>query len=71
MIYTRGSKDDWNQWADITDNQDLKWDNVLPVMKKVCLPVFDLPKKKKRKLIGNLGGEIQPWFLSSIDEGPH
>nr|Q3L243.1 RecName: Full=Pyranose dehydrogenase 2; Short=PDH 2; AltName: Full=Pyranose:quinone oxidoreductase 2; Flags: Precursor [Leucoagaricus meleagris]AAW82998.1 pyranose dehydrogenase [Leucoagaricus meleagris]AAW82999.1 pyranose dehydrogenase [Leucoagaricus meleagris] len=33
MVYTRGPRDDWNYWAEITDNQALKWDNVLPIMK--------------------------------------
>nr|Q0R4L2.1 RecName: Full=Pyranose dehydrogenase 3; Short=PDH 3; AltName: Full=Pyranose:quinone oxidoreductase 3; Flags: Precursor [Leucoagaricus meleagris]AAZ94874.1 pyranose dehydrogenase [Leucoagaricus meleagris]AAZ94875.1 pyranose dehydrogenase [Leucoagaricus meleagris] len=34
MVYTRGSKDDWNHWADITGDQGLSWDSILPVMKK-------------------------------------
>nr|V5NDL4.1 RecName: Full=Pyranose dehydrogenase; Short=PDH; AltName: Full=Pyranose:quinone oxidoreductase 1; Flags: Precursor [Agaricus campestris]AHA85313.1 pyranose dehydrogenase [Agaricus campestris] len=35
MVYTRGSKDDWNKWADVTGNRDLSWDSILPIMKKV------------------------------------
>ncbi|EKM75427.1 hypothetical protein AGABI1DRAFT_123192 [Agaricus bisporus var. burnettii JB137-S8] len=35
MIYTRGSRDDWNQWADITGDDGLRWSNMLPIMEKM------------------------------------
>nr|V5NC32.1 RecName: Full=Pyranose dehydrogenase; Short=PDH; AltName: Full=Pyranose:quinone oxidoreductase 1; Flags: Precursor [Agaricus xanthodermus]AHA85314.1 pyranose dehydrogenase [Agaricus xanthodermus] len=34
MVYTRGSEDDWNYWAEVTGDQALSWDSVLPIMKK-------------------------------------
>lgn len=35
MIYTRGSRDDWDRWAEIADDEGLRWSNMLPLMKKV------------------------------------
>lgn len=35
LVYTRGSEDDWNQWAEITGDDVLRWDNILPLMEKV------------------------------------
>lgn len=40
MVFTRGSKDDWDGWAKIVEDDDLKWDNMMPYMLKVC-PPFD------------------------------
>lgn len=37
MIYTRGSEDDWNRYADLTGDDGWKWDSVLPYAKKVRL----------------------------------
>ncbi|KAF7760086.1 CAZyme family AA3 [Agaricus bisporus var. burnettii] len=34
MIYTRGSKDDWDRWADLSGNEDFRWDKILPLMMK-------------------------------------
>ncbi|KAJ3567077.1 hypothetical protein NP233_g6592 [Leucocoprinus birnbaumii] len=34
MVYTRGSRDDWDGYANVTQNKDLVWENVLPVMLK-------------------------------------
>nr|Q3L245.1 RecName: Full=Pyranose dehydrogenase 1; Short=PDH 1; AltName: Full=Pyranose:quinone oxidoreductase 1; Flags: Precursor [Leucoagaricus meleagris]AAW82996.1 pyranose dehydrogenase [Leucoagaricus meleagris]AAW82997.1 pyranose dehydrogenase [Leucoagaricus meleagris]4H7U_A Chain A, Pyranose dehydrogenase [Leucoagaricus meleagris] len=34
MVYTRGSKDDWNSWAGIIGDQGLGWDSILPAIKK-------------------------------------
>lgn len=36
MAYTRGSIDDWNKWAEIVEDDTLKWDNMMPFMLKVC-----------------------------------
>jgi hypothetical protein len=33
--YTRGSRDDWDQWAEITGDKGLRWDSMLPVMMNV------------------------------------
>lgn len=35
MGYTRGSRDDWDQWAEITGDEGLSWDKMLPLMIKV------------------------------------
>jgi len=39
MVFTRGSKDDWDNWAKIVEDDDLKWDNMMPYMLKVCPPL--------------------------------
>jgi len=36
MAFTRGSRDDWNKWAEIVEDDALKWDNMMPFMLKVC-----------------------------------
>lgn len=38
MVFTRGSKDDWDNWANIVEDDDLKWDNMIPYMLKVRPP---------------------------------
>lgn len=35
MGYTRGSRDDWDEWARITGDEGLAWDNILPLLTKV------------------------------------
>jgi len=37
MIYTRGSKGEWDQYAKISGNEGLSWDNILPFLKKVSV----------------------------------
>ncbi|KAF9448639.1 GMC oxidoreductase [Macrolepiota fuliginosa MF-IS2] len=34
MVYTRGSRDDWDRYASIIGNEELTWQSVLPVMFK-------------------------------------
>ncbi|EKM83178.1 hypothetical protein AGABI1DRAFT_118529 [Agaricus bisporus var. burnettii JB137-S8] len=34
MGYTRGSRDDWDEWARITGDEGLAWDNILPLLTK-------------------------------------
>ncbi|KAJ7866250.1 aryl-alcohol oxidase [Mycena olivaceomarginata] len=34
MVYTRGSKEDFNRWAAVTEDDGWSWDNLLPYMKK-------------------------------------
>ena len=36
MIFTRGSKDDWNRWAKVTEDDGWSWALVQPYMWKVC-----------------------------------
>lgn len=36
MVFTRGSRDDWDRWAKIVEDDGLKWDNIMPYMLKVC-----------------------------------
>ncbi|KAF7362800.1 Choline dehydrogenase, mitochondrial [Mycena venus] len=41
MVYTRGSKEDFNRWADITGDDGWSWDSLVPYMRKserVVLP---------------------------------
>jgi len=53
MVFTRGSRDDWDRWAEIVEDDGLKWDNMMPYMLKVCLPftqsslLLNLKKKKQ------------------------
>jgi hypothetical protein len=35
MAYTRGARDDWDQWARITGDEGLAWDNILPLLIQV------------------------------------
>lgn len=56
MIYTRGSRDDWNQWADITGDDGLRWSNMLPVMEKVRFYyILFLKKPDNHRRWSNLG----------------
>ncbi|EKM76333.1 hypothetical protein AGABI1DRAFT_45074 [Agaricus bisporus var. burnettii JB137-S8] len=32
MVYTRGSKDDWNKWANVTGDEELSWDRMFSRM---------------------------------------
>lgn len=41
MVYTRGSRDDWDQWAHIVEDDDLSWDNMMPFMLKAERLVVD------------------------------
>lgn len=34
MIYMRGQKQDYDRWADLTDDASWRWDKVLPIFKK-------------------------------------
>ncbi|KAF7362799.1 Choline dehydrogenase, mitochondrial [Mycena venus] len=34
MVYTRGSKEDFNRWADITGDDGWSWDSLVPYMRK-------------------------------------
>ncbi|KAJ7680733.1 aryl-alcohol oxidase [Mycena polygramma] len=34
MVYTRGSKDDFDRWAAVTGDDGWSWDNLIPYMKK-------------------------------------
>jgi hypothetical protein len=46
MVYTRGSRDDWDRWAKVTDTEALNWDNILPLIRKVNTSTFLLPWDK-------------------------
>jgi hypothetical protein len=35
MVYTRGSRDDWDMYAQITGEQNLSWDKMQPLFFKV------------------------------------
>ncbi|KXN88670.1 Glucose dehydrogenase [FAD, quinone] [Leucoagaricus sp. SymC.cos] len=34
MVYTRGSRDDYDRWAKVTGNDNLSWDKILPYILK-------------------------------------
>ncbi|KAL2836348.1 hypothetical protein BJY01DRAFT_222030 [Aspergillus pseudoustus] len=36
MVYHRGTKDSYDQWADITGDDSWSWDSVLPYFKRSC-----------------------------------
>ena len=38
MVFTRGSKDDWDRLAETVEDDGLKWDNMTLYMLKVCSP---------------------------------
>lgn len=33
-VYTRGSEDDWNRFAKVTDDKGWSWNNILPYFKR-------------------------------------
>ena len=35
LAYTRGSKDDYDRWARVTDDEGWSWDSLFPYMLKV------------------------------------
>lgn len=35
MAYTRGSKDDFDRWADVTGDDQWSWNSLYPYMRKV------------------------------------
>ena len=37
MVFTRGSKDDYDRWARVTDDKGWSWDSLFPYMLKVNL----------------------------------
>jgi choline dehydrogenase len=37
MVFTRGSRDDWDLWAKITEDDSLSWENMMPFMLKVTI----------------------------------
>jgi hypothetical protein len=41
MVYTRGSKEDFDRWAKVTGDDGWSWDNLVPYMKKVILKLVD------------------------------
>jgi choline dehydrogenase-like flavoprotein len=38
MVYTRGSREDFDRLARIADDERWSWDSLVPYMKKVCTP---------------------------------
>lgn len=36
MVWTRGSKDDWDRFAKVTGDNGWSWDEMLPYMLKVA-----------------------------------
>ncbi|KAJ3576989.1 hypothetical protein NP233_g29 [Leucocoprinus birnbaumii] len=51
MVYTRGSKDDWNMRAEITGDRDLTWDRMLPLLKKAEKLVQDSENQREQNHI--------------------
>jgi hypothetical protein len=35
MVYTRGSRDNFDRWANVTEDEGLKWDNMFQYMLRV------------------------------------
>lgn len=42
MLYTRGSKGEWDRYAEIGGSEGLRWDNMLPLLKKAEKLTHDL-----------------------------
>src|ERR1700761_8263803 len=42
MVYTRGSKEDFDRFARVADDERWSWNNLLPYMRKVCCPIMPL-----------------------------
>ena len=43
MIYTRGSEDDFNQYAEVTGDSGYSWSSIEPYFKKVSTSVSTRP----------------------------
>ena len=51
LVFTRGSKDDYDRWARVTDDEGWSWDSLFPYMLKVKLfftfsshlPIYKMP----------------------------
>lgn len=41
MVWTRGSKDDWDRYAEVTGDNGWSWDAMLPYMLKVACYLFN------------------------------
>ena len=41
MVWTRGSKDDWDRYAEVTGDDGWSWDAMLPYMLKVACHFFN------------------------------
>lgn len=56
MIYIRGQKNDYDQWAQISGNEKWKWENILPLYKKIenYIP-FDKNNEKDQLFHGTNG----------------
>lgn len=37
MVWTRGSRDDYDRWAKVTGDDGWGWDKLEPYMRKVCI----------------------------------
>ena len=37
MVYTRGSNEEYDRWANLTADDGWKWENVTPFYLKVCI----------------------------------
>ncbi len=69
MVYTRGSRDDWDRWAEVTDEGALSWDNMLPFMFRVReFPVIDI-KHLPNSI--HVGGELDERLREPVRRGTH
>lgn len=42
QIYSRGSADDFNNWAKVTGDAGWSWDKLQPYIKKVVAPLMEI-----------------------------
>ncbi|KXN87042.1 Pyridoxine 4-oxidase [Leucoagaricus sp. SymC.cos] len=68
MVYTRGAKDDWNKWAEITGDDALAWDNILPLIFKAEHLVVD---SEGQPLQGRLDPSLHGHNGNVTKELPH
>lgn len=65
MVFTRGSRDDWDRWAKIVEDDGLKWDNIMPYMLKAEKLVRDSENQTEQGHIDpSLHGVDGKLFLS-------
>jgi choline dehydrogenase-like flavoprotein len=59
MVYTRGSRDDYDRWAATMGDDNLSWEKMLPFILKVC-PNFNPSSFRKLTIIQRQkGGPLQ------------
>lgn len=59
MVYTRGSKEDFDRWAKVTGDNGWSWDNLVPYMKKVLFHSATSPQISYTEFRMNVSAHLQ------------